>query len=155
MTTPRAVLLDIVAWTALGFGFGYGAHRLSLQVLARDNWLTRIRPWEQGGEIYRSLRINRWKDALPEAGAFFRGGMSKRKLPGHDRDGLARFAAETRRAELVHWGLLGSSPVFVLWNPPVLDVAMIAYAVVANVPFIIIQRFNRARVARILARVDR
>jgi glycosyl-4,4'-diaponeurosporenoate acyltransferase len=81
--------------------------------------------------------------------------MSKRKLPGYRSEDLARFAAETRRAELVHWGLLGSSPVFVLWNPPVLDVAMITYAVIANVPFIIIQRFNRARVARILARADR
>lgn len=155
MTTTQALLIDVTAWTALGFGIGYAGHRLPLDTLARDNWLTRIRRWERDGKIYRRLRITRWKSALPEAGAFFRGGMSKRTLPGHHRDDLNRFAAETRRAELVHWGLLGSSPAFLLWNPPVLDVAMVCYGIAANLPFIAIQRFNRARITRILSGLER
>ena len=42
--------------------------------------------------------------------------------------------------------------VLALWNPPGLFAAMVVFAVVANVPCLIIQRYNRARIARILAR---
>ncbi|MCX7619783.1 MAG: hypothetical protein N2037_02930 [Acidimicrobiales bacterium] len=152
MTTTNALILDIAAWTVLGFGIGYWGHRLPPHRLSTDSSLTRLRSWEQNGRLYVRLGIKRWKDRLPEAGSFFRGGMSKRRLPGHRREDLERFAVETRRAELVHWGLLGSGPVFLLWNPPVLDLAMMGYAIVANLPFIAVQRFNRARVLAILER---
>lgn len=152
MTTASALTLDIAAWTLLGFGIGYWGHRLPPERLSTDSWLTRLRSWEKDGRIYLGLGIKRWKDRLPEAGSFFRGGMSKRRLPGHRRTDLQRFAIETRRAELVHWGLLGSAPVFIIWNPLILDVAMVAYAVIANLPFIVVQRFNRARVLTILER---
>jgi glycosyl-4,4'-diaponeurosporenoate acyltransferase len=64
---------------------------------------------------------------------------------------LSRFAAETRRAELVHWCVLALTPFFVLWNPVGLFLAMVAYGVIANVPCIAIQRYNRSRIVRALA----
>ena len=45
--------------------------------------------------------------------------------------------------------------MFVLWNPPVLLAAMAGYAVVANAPCIAVQRFNRARILRVLRRHER
>ena len=66
-----------------------------------------------GADRYRRwLRINRWKDRLPEAGALFAGGVSKRQLPSYDVAGLELFVRETRRAELgplVGDGLLARS----------------------------------------------
>ena len=79
----------------------------------------------------------------------FAGGVSKRTLAARDPAGLHRFAAETRRAERVHWVLLGCGPLFFLWNPFPLGLAMLAYALVANLPCIVIQRYNRARLDRI------
>ena len=76
--------------------------------------------------------------------------MSKRHI--RSRAGIDPLLCETRRAELVHWALLAASPLFALWNPARLTVAMIVFAIVANVPCIVVQRFNRARLIRIDAR---
>jgi glycosyl-4,4'-diaponeurosporenoate acyltransferase len=149
------VLVNSAVWAVWGTAVGYAGHRLPLRVVDHDNRLTRIRRWERGGRTWERVGIRRWKDRLPEAGAFFGGGMSKRSLPGRDADDLARFAAETRRAELVHWAVLAIVPVFALWSPPLLFAAMVAYGVVANVPCIAVQRFNRARIVRVLARRER
>ena len=146
------VLADSVVRAGWSFVVGYTAHRLPLRAVEQERWLTRIRPWERDGRTWERLGIRRWKDRLPEAGDLFGGGVSKRALPGRHPDELARFAAETRRAELVHWTIPLVLPVFVLWNPPVLLAAMAAYAVVANSPCIAVQRFDRARILRLLRR---
>ena len=100
----------------------------------------------------RVLRIKRWKRLLPEAGDLFRGGFSKRRMLRHDRDYLERFVVETRRAELTHWLIMGAVPFFFLWNPWWLALAMLGYGIVANVPCLLTQRYNRARLLRMLAR---
>jgi glycosyl-4,4'-diaponeurosporenoate acyltransferase len=146
------VLIDVAAWAAFHTLTGYAVHRLPLTSLERDTWLLRERPFEQSGRVYERLGIRRWKDRLPEAGALFEGGMSKRRLSGRDEAGLERFAAETRRAEYGHWAAMACGPLFVLWNPPAVAAAMVVYAVGVNSPFLMIQRYNRERIGRLLAR---
>lgn len=158
LVMPQAVTLvvDVVAWGAFHALTGYAAHRLPDRRLARDGWLLRQRRFEDGGRFYRRrLRIQRWKDRLPEAGALFAGGMSKRALPAYDAAGLELFARETRRAELGHWWALACGPVFVLWNPPLAAALLIGYGVVVNLPFILIQRYNRFRIEALLGRLGR
>jgi glycosyl-4,4'-diaponeurosporenoate acyltransferase len=146
------VALNAGTWAAWSAVVGYGAHRLPAARLDADGFLTRPRRWERGGRVYEHLAIRRWKDLLPEAGTVFRGGTSKRALPGRTSEDLRRFAAETRRAELVHWTIPLITPVFAIWSPPALLAAMVAYAVVANLPCLIVQRYNRARIGRVLER---
>jgi glycosyl-4,4'-diaponeurosporenoate acyltransferase len=156
MPLTLTAVVDVAAWGACHALTGYAAHRLGERRLTRDGWLLRQRGFEDGGRWYRRrLRIQRWKDRLPEAGDLFRGGMSKRRLPARDEAGLARFARETRRAELGHWWALCCGPVFVLWNPPVAAVLLVAYGVLVNLPFIAIQRYNRFRIAAVLDRLGR
>ena len=93
----------------------------------------------------------RWKDRVPEAGAVFAGGLSKRHLPAAGAGGLERFVVETRRAELGHWSAAVAGPLFLLWNPVLAGVLLIAYGLVANLPCIVIQRYNRLRAERVLA----
>ena len=108
---------------------------------------------ERSGSRYEALRIRRWKDRLPEAGALFAGGLSKRHVPAAADGGLGRFVAETRRAEWGHWLAAAGSLPFALWNPPVLAAVMVAYGLAVNEPFIAIQRYNRLRVGgRVLER---
>jgi len=92
---------------------------------------------------------------VPEAGAWFAGGVSKRHLPADGAGGLERFVVETRRAELGHWLAAASGPLFVLWNPPGAAVALVTYGLVANLPCVAIQRYNRLRAERVLARRSR
>lgn len=149
--SPTAlVVVDVAAWGAISTLVGYLAHRLPLHRLERDNALTRLRPFEAGGRVYqRRLRIAHWKDRMPEAGDLFPGGFSKRAVTRADLD---RYLLETRRAELVHWWIMLAAPLFFLWNPWWLGLVMCMYAVTANLPCLLIQRYNRARVQRILGR---
>jgi len=152
MSQAATVLADVVAWGAFHSVTGYAASRLSATHLNEEGWLLRIRRFEDSGRCYRRwLRVHRWKDRLPDAGALF-GGMSKRQLPAYDAEGLALFARETRRAELTHWWAMACGPLFVLWNPPLASALLIAYGVLINLPFIVIQRYNRARLQALLRR---
>jgi glycosyl-4,4'-diaponeurosporenoate acyltransferase len=149
------VLVDVLVWGALHAATGYAAHRLGESRLRRDGWLLRPRRFEAGGRWYRRrLRIHRWKDRVPEAGALFAGGISKRELPAYDVEGLQLFVRETRRAELGHWWALFCVPVFCLWNPPLASLLLVLYGVGINLPFIAIQRYNRFRILPLLDRLS-
>lgn len=151
LSDPVTVLVDVVAWGLIHAGTGYLAHRVSLRWLSRDRWLFREWVIERGGRLYtRTLRITRWKDRLPEAGALFTGGISKRHVTDAADGGLERFAAETRRAELGHWLAAAAGPLFVLWNPPAVVPLMVLYGVLVNAPFVAVQRYNRIRASRVL-----
>jgi glycosyl-4,4'-diaponeurosporenoate acyltransferase len=151
---PWMIVLDVVAWAAWSATAGLVAHRMPVSRLGHDKWWFHLRPAERSGRLYERLRIKRWKDALPEAGALFRGGFSKRRVTRHDREYLERFVIETRRAELAHWPILAIGPTFFLWMPWWLALAMLGYAVIANVPCILVQRYNRARLERMLGRLS-
>ena len=153
MPQTATIVVDVVAWGAFHAATGYAAHRLDDRRLTRDGWLLRPREFETGGRWYRRrLRIDRWKDKVPEAGDLFRGGVSKSRLPSYDVDGLRLFVRETRRAELAHWWAMSCGPLFVLWNPPVPAALLVGYGVVVNLPFIAIQRYNRFRTQRLIER---
>jgi glycosyl-4,4'-diaponeurosporenoate acyltransferase len=92
---------------------------------------------------------------IPEAGTFFADGFSKRRVVTRDPAYLERFLIETRRAELAHWLVMVIAAVFVLWNPWWMVMIMVAYAFVANIPCLLVQRYNRARLLRVLARQKR
>jgi len=96
--------------------------------------------------------MSRWQRLLPEAGSLMAGGVDKRRIRGRSTEALERYAAETRRAEYVHWLGLAAAPWFALWNPAWLAIVMVAYAVTANLPCIVSLRSNRLRIVHLLAR---
>ncbi len=143
------VLLNVAGWPLLQLGLAWGFTRLP------DEWFNppRAHPWEQGGRIYQNmLGIKRWKHRLPDAARWFGGGFAKGTLAGTQRDYLRRFIRETWRGELCHWCALACTPVFFLWNPVWGDAVIVAYAVAANLPCILVQRYNRLRLQHLLAR---
>lgn len=146
------LVLNVAFWVGSEMLAGYRAARLSLADLERDHRLLRLRAFEADGRWYeRRLRIRSWKDRLPEAGTVF-GGMTKRTLPGRTDADLSRFDLETRRAERAHWSSMLGLPLVVLWNPLAGVVLMVGFGLTFNLPFIVIQRYNRARIDRVLRR---
>jgi len=109
----------------------------------------RRKPRSQAYE--RILRIKKWKDLMPDGATWFRGGFAKASLSARDPRYLGRFLAETRRGEACHWLVLVLCPLFFLWNPWWGDLVIALYAVLANLPCILIQRYNRSRFERVLA----
>lgn len=149
------VALDAVVWLVAGVVVGRFQARRPLEALAKPGPLTRLTKWELVGSPFRRwAKVDLWKDRLPDAGTWF-GGLSKKRLPPDGAGGWQRFAAESMRAERTHWAMFAVLPLLATWNPPALFVANVAFAVIANVPCMIIARHNRARVVRLTERTRR
>jgi len=115
----------------------------------------RYRPfrWERGGDFYRDvLKIDRWKDNLPCLDG--RTHFSKKNLTGRRPDYLEQFVIETCRAESNHVTAILSVVVMRVWTPFDLWLVCFVIAIVGNVPFICIQRYNRPRLQRTLLSID-
>lgn len=150
---PWAVAASSVTWLTVSVVVGWWANRWPADRLDRPGPLTTLRGWERGGAFWqRTLRVSRWKDRTPEAGALFASGHSKRHLRARSTEGLVHFRRETIRAERVHWLILASTPIHLLWCRPTVAAGMVVFGLVANLPFIVIQRFNRGRLVRLIAR---
>lgn len=152
MPLPLLILLYAVIWIVIHIGSGYVAHLLPVSMFTRAAPLCRPRRWEHDGRIYRRLLVHRWKDALPEAGSLFSGGFSKRTLARRDPSYISLFVAETCRAEASHWLAVVLGLNFFVWNAWYVGLFMLGYALATNLPFILVQRYNRARFRRFLRR---
>lgn len=136
-------VLNVALWPVLQLGWAWVFTRMP----ARWFQAPRSRTWEKGGDIYQKLFCVRlWKGLLPDGAVWFQGGVAKKHLPGRDPDTLATFTREMWRGELCHWVVLAMTPVFFLWNPWWANLVMVAYALAANLPCVIAQRYNRARI---------
>jgi glycosyl-4,4'-diaponeurosporenoate acyltransferase len=145
-------VVNILGWPILHIAIGFITLRVPPHIFARDIWLTAPRPWEQDGDMYRNwLAVRKWKYLLPDAAPWL-GGFAKKKVRIRNPAYLAQFLIETRRAEISHWCMLGCLPIFFIWNPPWARWIMTAYALAANIPCILVQRYNRFALSR-MARI--
>lgn len=144
------IALNVISWPLIQLGLAWLFTRLPVSCFTlRHCW-----SWEADGRFYeRMLRIKRWKDHLPDGSAWIGGGFAKANLASRDRAYLERFHRETWRGELCHWFAIGFTPLFFLWNPWWADLVMVAYALAANLPCILAQRYNRVRIHRLLSRL--
>ena len=69
---------------------------------------------------------------------------------GRDCATLERRLAETRRAELVHWALGPAWLVTALGLPPQGVVINLVFATLFNLPYLLLQGYNRLRVRQLL-----
>lgn len=147
---PITVAVDVAAWLLIQLGVSKMMISLDAQKIHTSAWLFRERRWELGGRVYEALFVKTWKDHLPDAGPWFKGGFRKGNLSSRSTDFLNKFVLETCRGELSHWLVMFSAPLFFFWNRPWVGGLMVAYAVLGNIPCIIVQRYNRIRLARLL-----
>ena len=156
MTTGEIIYyigINGIAWAAIHIGVSWFGTRMSPKRFAASTGWSRPRSFERSGWLYEKvLSIKKWKDAVPDAAPWFRGGFPKKQLLSAGTDYLLRYQSETRRGESVHWVVLLSSGLFFIWNPPGIAAINVAYGLLANLPCIFIQRYNRIRIDRILSR---
>ena len=154
LPTLPTILLDIAAWLIIHMGVSYLMTHIPLSSFDTGLWLYKRRKWEKDGRIYaRIFRLKKWKKRLPDGAALFKGGFQKKHLKGLDDVYLDNFIRETCRAELAHWIMFLFSAVFFIWNPWWVGIVMIVYAILVNIPCIIIQRYNRIRLKRVYSKL--
>lgn len=147
----RLLIIDGAAWVIGGVLVGVSFACRDWRRFTAPGPVTTLRAFETPRRYERGLAVRAWKDRLPEAGTWF-GGISKRHLPRQADGSLQRFAAESLRAERVHWTLLLLVPVMLIWNRGWLLATNVAFGLVINLPCIIVARYNRLRLTRITRR---
>lgn len=130
-------------------GLGILSHFVG-QVLPRGRFDAQKFPyrsadWEKNGKVYEKLGIKHWKDYLPDMSKIMPD-MVKKKMSAAKEQGTDVLIAETCVAECVHWALIVLSlGIFLFWHSGWAVVFWLVYNLFGNVPFIIIQRYNRPR----------
>jgi len=159
MTVTNAIWLlvvNIVAWLVFHFLISALCFKIPLHFFQKDSAFFRIAKWEEHGKIWNRLfLVKKWKKHLIDGSSIAKKSYNKSHLHGTKRGDLLVFAAETKRAEMTHWLLILPVPLFFLWNPVWAGCINIAYALLANLPFILTQRYNRGRIENILGVFNR
>ena len=114
-------------------------------------------PFEDGGNFYRKLGIHRWHKKLPDMSRILPGLMPPKRLTAHITSAQAEvMVQETCVAEVIHvlLAVLGLALPF-LWPGLGGIIVCAAYILLGNVPFILIQRFNRPKLRMLMEKCRR
>ncbi|MGX0401870.1 glycosyl-4,4'-diaponeurosporenoate acyltransferase CrtO family protein [Staphylococcus pasteuri] len=130
--------------------------RISYKFLEKDNKYFRSWNIEQEGQLWQQLvKVQYWKDHLPDGQNLNPNISSKATFDlSKNMNDIQRFILETRRAEVVH--LLSIFPVIAFFKASK-SVKMInfIYVIIANVPCMIVQRYNRPKLIRIYNKLQK
>lgn len=115
-----------------------------------DRWPWASAPFEKEGRFWRKLGVHRWKDKVPDMSRLL-GDMVKKQLAPDGKTDYALLVQETCVAECVHFflGLL-SLGAFALCRSGWMVCIVAVYILLGNLPFQIIQRYNRPRLLRLM-----
>lgn len=116
-----------------------------------DAALFRPFSFEKNGKIYVKLGVKKWKERVPDMSRIVPFIMPSKKLPKTvDCAQLSLMLQETCIAEWIHAALCiaGAGCIF-LWKG-VGGWIIFILNIIGNLPFIIIQRYNRPKLVRLL-----
>ena len=147
-------LVYMAVWSVACFPLG----RLFKQMGLRwDRFPFAAFDWEHGGAIYLCTGIRRWKDLVPDVSKMFPGIVPKKVITGRPGPALLRdMLAETCVAELTHLMLCVTGLAMPFMWPGWGGVCTyVVYVLLGNLPFIMIQRYNRPRFRLLLEAAER
>jgi len=113
--------------------------------------LYRCCAFERNGKLYEKIGIHRWHNLVPNMSRILPFMMPAKNLKGNWMERLPLMIHETCVAELIHW-LLCISGLYCLhlWPGTGGVLIVIFYILVLNLPYILIQRYNRPRLLLLL-----
>lgn len=99
--------------------------------------------WEKNGDFYNVFHIKKWKTKVPDMSRIMKDMLPKRVEKGATSESIEKLIRETCVAEVVHKILcVLSIGIYFIWKNTV-GVIISALCIIGNLPFIIIQRYNR------------
>ena len=109
--------------------------------------------WEKGGHIYEKLGIRKWQKRVPDMSRILPDMLPAKRLEGRSEEALPVMIKETCVAEIIHV-LLGLAALHCLriWRGWGGRLITLLYTL-GNLPYILIQRYNRPRLCRLYARL--
>lgn len=113
--------------------------------------------FEREGKIYERIKIKDWQNRLPDMSRLMPGVMPAKKLEkAFSSKTLGVMVQETCVAELIH-GLLCIAGLFCLriWKGIGGVLLYAAYVLLGNLPYMLIQRYNRPKLCRLQRRLEK
>ena len=146
MKLLKCAIYLAIAGTA-GFFFGRLLARIPL---TPDKGWFRCFGFEKDGAVYEKLHIRRWQAKVPDMSRILPALMPPKNLSGDYGERLPVMIRETCVAEITHMviSVLGL-PCLWIW-PGIGGITVTAiFILLLNVPYILIQRYNRPRLIRL------
>ena len=106
--------------------------------------------WEKNGDIYHKILIHKWKDRVPDMSKYVKTRFAKEIVSARDPEYTRRLILETCVAEFIHYILMLISPVFTQYMTGMYGNIAVGLYVLGNLPFVLIQRYNRPRLIRLM-----
>ena len=109
--------------------------------------------FERGGKIYEKIGIRFWKDKVPDMSAVLKHLIKKEVRFKSSAADVLRQIQETCVAEITHHTLIILSlPMLIYWKSKWAFLCEAIYILLLNLPFILIQRYNRPRLIALYQR---
>lgn len=146
-------------WSCVKYLAGTGALGFVIGRILPKSWFHpdafpyREYAFERGGGFYCKLQIRKWQNKLPDMSRILPWCMPPKRLPKKGNAVLlADMIRETCVAEIVHIGhAVAGFGCVALWDG-LGGVLMALLTVVGNLPFVMVQRYNRPRLLKLLSR---
>lgn len=110
--------------------------------------------FEKNGALYRRLGIHKWQNRIPDMSRIFPGLMPRKAIAGKPTAyQLEVMLRETCVAECIH-GVLCLCGLLCLWLWRGMGgIIVTVLYILGNIPFILVQRYNRPRLQRLYLRL--
>ena len=140
------------AMTAVGIGSFFLGRLLPRRFFWVDCFPWRCYSWEREGKIYRRIFVHRWQRYLPDMSRILPGFIRPKRLEEDMDRCLPELIRETCVAELIHWLLCPAGLLCrVIWPGTGGKVCALLF-MLGNLPYILVQRYNRPRLAALAHR---
>lgn len=147
----KLIRANLLIFILISLAMTFICEKLPAKLYNYKRWMFRERHWEKGGKIYDSIfKVKKWKAKLPEISDFMRWRFNKKHLAETNNNYLSVFITESCKAEFTHWLIIISTVIFNFWNGFFSSFLLFLLATILNFPYIIIQRYNRPRLLRLI-----
>lgn len=146
-----------VYFLILGVAFFFVGRLISYAPFNPDYFPFRSFKWENDGTVYEKIKVKLWKDKLIDMSKILPFAMPEKKVDfGYSSKQVKTLINETCTAELVHAILIVLGlRCLKLWQGIGGIVMYLLYSLLGNVPYIIIQRYNRPKLKKLLKIVQK
>ena len=150
----KECILSFAYAAALGVLSFFLGRLLPKRWLHPDKFPFRTYAWED--RLWKALQIRKWQAKVPDMSRLFKKLMPEKKLTQQTVQELPLMIEETCVAELTH-GLLciAGLALLAIWPGIGGIILTVIYIVFGNLPFLLIQRYNRPRLQKLLERQTR
>lgn len=147
--------VNLLVFIFISLAMTFICEKIPKKIYYYKKWLFRERKWEKEGKIYDKLfKVKKWKAKLPDISDFMKWRFNKKHLGEVDNNYLSTFLTESCKAEFTHWMIILSTLLFNIWSDIQSFVLIFLIAFILNMPYIIIQRYNRPRLIKLLQRTS-